>query len=226
MQKIPGVDYNLSQFCSLIHNSFGWKVSGVNLIVLGKSAIRCELRKTATMPNDWVENLASDCNWFVSKKLELRSSVTIDIENMHGYSAIVQSDAVFHVTDAGSVQSILATGLELKSGGSTWLSRSYTPRIYYSRNLWDAFTFISSKALERPALMGPDPNVGSKLSRYAIFKVNAQGVGILYEDDFFIGALYGERRVKSSSLVELENISNLFDACLSWRQLSYQLAPS
>lgn len=94
--------------------------------------------------------------------------------------------------------SILNDGIELKTGGSTYLNRTYEPRIYLATSLIAAYDIQS--------------NFSSHTDLdYIIFEINTKTLnGEFYEDSKFLHGVWTDTKIDKKSIIKTIDPSSLY----------------
>ena len=117
----------------------------------------------------WIYSIASNNGWTANQS----EDGSYFLEPINCPIGAVGS-SLFHVTNIQNINPILLNGLKKGSGGTTWMKRGYTPRIYFATSLVDAFLFLDSKALGRAPIGGPGNLEAADLQSWEIIAIAAE----------------------------------------------------
>lgn len=98
---------------------------------------------------------------------------------------------LYHISPVENKQSILNNGIKLSTGGTTFLKRTYTPRIYLATSLIAAYDlYVNFHAHNQ--------------KKYLIYKIDTSKInGNFFDDDKFIHGVYTDENINKKAIIEL-----------------------
>lgn len=122
------------------------------------------------------------------------------------------SAQLFHVTSMTNATAIDAQGFDLRAGGTTWMGRTYTPRVYLAISLVAAFEFLDSKVTGQPSIGGPGVVAAIALNQWEVFETDVVPERSYFPDPWMTGGVWTDVAIAAADVRRVAGWRPLYEA--------------
>lgn len=196
--------YSLPQFINL----------NGTLQIVSNCALVARMDTMSSLTFNWFESIILSADWFASSDTVSDGKKIYKLEPTLT-TKIATGKRLYHVTHASNCTSIDKGGLTPRSGGTTWLGRTYPHRTYFATTLWDAMIFLHSKISGGACIAGPDTLSDQALQDWEIYETLADRDRYPL-DPWMPTAIWKDYATPSSELTKVLNWRKNYHIAASW----------
>ncbi len=186
---------HLADFCYDLTQLNAYVMQNGQIFPVSQYGIKLILTPMTGGNFNWVPNAATNAGWFISSQTTNAKGKEEFLLEPDYTAHPALGRFLYHVTPVGNVSSVLTNGIQLRTGGTTFLGRSYPPRSHHALTLWDAMCFLDSHATNAPSVGGPGLLPLKQLNDYEIIEF-APPTGVeFWIDAWMTGACWTDKLI-------------------------------